>query len=240
MINDKKNHTGKPKYESAGTDKREYKTGSSNRSNAARRISSKPKEKPQPTLRKSPKRQLKPGNMLNPVPVVMVSCGNTPDDYNILTVAWCGTLCSDPALCYISVRPERHSYPIIKENQEFVINLVSSELAERTDWCGVRSGKKFNKFLETDLTPIRGNVVKAPMIYESPVNLECVVKQVIPLGSHDMFIAEIVAVHAAEYLFDKKTGEMHLERADLVAYSNGHYFSLGKILGKFGFSVQKK
>ncbi|MCQ2280395.1 MAG: flavin reductase family protein, partial [Bacteroidales bacterium] len=101
--------------------------------------------------------------MLNPVPVVMVSCGNTPDEYNIMTVAWCGTVCSDPAMCYISVRPERHSYPIIQKNQEFVINLVSTELTERTDWCGVRSGKKYNKFLETDLTHIRGSEVTAPI-----------------------------------------------------------------------------
>ena len=193
-----------------------------------------------PTFNKSPKRQLKVGNMLNPTPVVMVSCGETPDEYNIITVAWCGTLCSDPPMCYISVRPERHSYPILKERNEFVINLVSSELAERTDWCGVRSGKKYNKFLETDLTPVRGNVVKAPMIYEAPVNIECVVKQVIPLGSHDMFIAEIVAVHANENLFDKKSGALHLERARLVSYSNGHYYELGKIIGKFGFSVEKK
>lgn len=188
----------------------------------------------------SEKRELKPGNMLNPTPVVMVSCGSTPDEFNIITIAWCGTLCSDPPLCYISVRPNRHSYPILKKNQEFVINLVSNDLAERTDWCGVRSGAKFNKFVETGLTPVRGNQVKAPMILESPVNLECVVKQVIPLGTHDMFMAEIVAVHANESLFDKKTGAMHLERANLVAYSNGHYYGLGKIIGKFGFSVQKK
>lgn len=186
------------------------------------------------------KRQLKAGNLLNPTPVVMVSCGETPDEYNIITVAWCGTVCSDPPMCYISVRPERHSYPILKERKEFVINLVSTELAERTDWCGVRSGKKFNKFLETDLTPVRGSAVKAPMIFESPVNLECVVKQVIPLGTHDMFLAEIVAVHANEFLFDPKSGAMRLERAHLVSYSNGHYYELGKIIGKFGFSVEKK
>lgn len=186
------------------------------------------------------KRQLKAGNLLNPTPVVMVSCGETPDEYNIITVAWCGTVCSDPPMCYISVRPERHSYPILKERKEFVINLVSTELAERTDWCGVRSGKKFNKFLETDLTPVRGSTVKAPMIFESPVNLECVVKQVIPLGTHDMFLAEIVAVHANESLFDPKSGAMRLERAHLVSYSNGHYYELGKIIGKFGFSVEKK
>ncbi len=186
------------------------------------------------------KRQLKAGNLLNPTPVVMVSCGETPDEYNIITVAWCGTVCSDPPMCYISVRPERHSYPILKERKEFVINLVSTELAERTDWCGVRSGKKFNKFLETDLTPVRGSAVKAPMIFESPVNLECVVKQVIPLGTHDMFLAEIVAVHANESLFDPQSGAMRLERAHLVSYSNGHYYELGKIIGKFGFSVEKK
>lgn len=189
---------------------------------------------------KSHKRSLKPGNMLNPVPVVMVSCGSTIDEYNILTVAWCGTVCSDPPMCYISLRPERHSYPIIKEQMEFVINLVSNDLAERTDWCGVRSGKKYNKFIETNLTPLRGNVVKAPLIFESPINLECVVKQIIPLGTHDMFLAEVVAVHADERLFDKKTGELHLERANLVCYSNGHYYDLGKIIGKFGYSVQKR
>lgn len=189
---------------------------------------------------KSHKRSLKPGNMLNPVPVVMVSCGSTIDEYNILTVAWCGTVCSDPPMCYISLRPERHSYPIIKEQMEFVINLVSNDLAERTDWCGVRSGKKYNKFIENNLTPLRGNVVKAPLIFESPINLECVVKQIIPLGTHDMFLAEVVAVHADERLFDKKTEELHLERANLVCYSNGHYYDLGKIIGKFGYSVQKR
>lgn len=191
-------------------------------------------------IRKTDKRSLKPGNMLNPVPVVMVSCGSTMDEYNIITVAWCGTICSDPPMCYISIRPERHSYPIIKKEKEFVINLVSSSLVEITDWCGVKSGKKVNKFLETDLTPVKGQKVKAPLIYESPVNLECVVKDIIPLGSHDMFIAEVVAVNVDDSLFDKKTNEMRLERANLAAYSNGHYYNLGKIINKFGFSVQKK
>lgn len=191
-------------------------------------------------IKKNEKRQLKPGNMLNPVPVVMVSCGSTMEEYNILTVAWCGTICSDPPMCYISLRPERHSYPIIKKNKEFVINLVPSSLTEISDWCGVRSGKKFNKFLETNLTPVKGQKVQAPLIYESPVNLECVVKEIIPLGSHDMFLAEIVAVNVDDNLFDKKTKEMRLERANLIAYSNGHYYNLGKIINKFGFSVQKK
>ncbi|MCQ2283846.1 MAG: flavin reductase family protein [Bacteroidales bacterium] len=189
--------------------------------------------------KKNGKRIMRAGNMLNPAPVVMVSCGSSIDEYNIITIAWTGTLCSDPALCYISVRPERHSYHLIKESGEFVINLVNHDLAPIADWCGVKSGKKFNKFLETGLTPVRGTQVKAPMIDEAPVNLECKVKQIIPLGSHDMFIAEIVAVHAKENLFNYKTDALELQRANLVSYSHGHYYDLGKILGKFGFSVEK-
>lgn len=178
--------------------------------------------------------------MLNPTPVVMVSCGETPDEYNIITVAWTGTLCSDPPMCYISVRPERHSYAILKERKQFVINLVNEPLAAVTDWCGVRSGKKYNKFFETNLTPLRGSVVKAPLIYEAPVNLECEVTNIVPLGSHDMFMAKVVAVHADPKYLDKKTGALDLKRANLVAYSHGQYYGLGKILGKFGFSVEKK
>ncbi len=191
---------------------------------------------------KSPqnKRTLKPSSTLNPVPVVMVSCGETMDEYNIITVAWTGTVCSNPPMCYISMRPERHSYDIIKRTGQFVISLVTTDLVSRTDWCGVRSGKKYNKFLETDLTPVKASKVKAPLIYECPVNIECEVKQIIPLGSHDMFLAEVVAIHADERLFDRKTDELQLYKANLAAYSHGQYFGLGKILGKFGFSVQKK
>ena len=191
---------------------------------------------------KSPakKRTLKPSSILNPVPVVMVSCGETIDEYNILTIAWTGTVCSTPPMCYISVRKERHSYDIIKRTGQFVINLVTTDLVSRTDWCGVRSGKKYNKFLETDLTPVKASKVKAPLIYECPVNIECEVKQIIPLGSHDMFLAEVVAIHADEKLFDPKTDELQLYKANLAAYSHGQYFALGKILGKFGFSVKKK
>lgn len=191
---------------------------------------------------KSPqkKRTLKPSSILNPVPVVMVSCGETMDEYNIITVAWTGTVCSTPPMCYISLRQERHSYDIIKRTGHFVINLVTTDLISRTDWCGVRSGKKYNKFFETDLTPIKASKVKAPLIYECPVNIECEVKQIIPLGSHDMFLAEVVAIHADERLFDRKTDELQLYKANLAAYSHGQYFGLGKILGKFGFSVQKK
>lgn len=197
-------------------------------------------EKGKKTTKKNGKRTLRAGNMLNPSPVVMVSCGSSIDEYNIITIAWTGTICSDPAMCYISVRPERHSYNLIKESGEFVINLVNRDLAPIADWCGVKSGKKFNKFFETGLTPVRGTQVKAPMIDEAPVNLECKVKQIIPLGSHDMFIAEIVAVHAKENLFNFKTDALELQRANLVSYSHGHYYDLGKILGKFGYSVEKK
>ena len=190
--------------------------------------------------KKNGKRILRAGNMLNPAPVVMVSCGSSIDEYNIITIAWTGTLCSDPPMCYISVRPQRHSYEIIKRTGEFVINLVSRDLADVTDWCGVRSGQKYHKFLETGLTPTRATKVQAPLIHESPVNIECKVKQIVPLGSHDMFIAEIVAVHAAEHLFNRKTDALELQRAHLVSYSHGHYYELGKILGKFGYSVEKK
>lgn len=190
--------------------------------------------------KKNGKRQMRAGNMLNPSPVVMVSCGKTIDEYNIITIAWTGTICSDPAMCYISVRPSRHSYDIIKRNGEFVINLVNKDLTPIADWCGVKSGEKYNKFFETGLTPVRGTQVSAPMIDESPVNIECKVKDIVSLGSHDMFIAEIVAVHAKENLFNFKTDALELQRANLVTYSHGHYYDLGKILGKFGYTVEKK
>ena len=186
------------------------------------------------------KRTLRGGNMLNPTPVVMVSCGATLDEYNIITIAWAGTVNSDPPMCSISVRPERHSYEIIKKEGAFVINLVNKQLAPYADWCGVRSGRKFNKFVETGLTPVHATQVNAPMIEEAPVNLECKVTQIIPLGSHDMFLAEVVAVHVNEKLFSPKTDALDLKRADLVTYSHGHYYGLGEIIGKFGFSVEKK
>ena len=189
-------------------------------------------------MAKIQKRTLRGGNMLNPSPVVMVSCGSTLDEYNIITIAWTGTVNSDPPMCFISVRPERHSYAILKREKAFVINLVNKDLAAIADWCGVRSGKKYNKFMETGLTPVRATEVNAPMIEESPVNLECKVTQIIPLGSHDMFLAEIVAVHVNGKLFSPKTDAIDLQRAGLVTYSHGHYYTLGEILGKFGFSVK--
>ena len=186
------------------------------------------------------KRTLRGGNMLNPTPVVMVSCGSTPDEYNIITVAWTGTVSSDPPMCSVSIRPERHSYALIKQSGEFVINLVDKRLTPCADWCGVRSGLKYNKFLETGLTPVRASKVSVPMIEESPVNLECKVTQIIPLGTHDLFLAEILAVHVNGELFSPKTDAIELQRANLVAYSHGHYYALGEKLGRFGFSVEKK
>jgi len=181
-----------------------------------------------------------PANILNPLPVVMVSCGSHPEDYNIITIAWCGTICSEPPMCYVSIRHERHSYDIIKKNKEFVINLVSENLTAITDWCGVRSGKKYNKFETMAITPITAEKVKAPLIDESPVNIECAVKDIIPLGSHDMFIADILAIHAREDLLDKKSNALKLDKANLVSYNHGHYYCLGNEIGKFGFSVEKK
>ncbi|MGX8682521.1 MAG: flavin reductase family protein, partial [Bacteroidales bacterium] len=148
----------------------------------------------------------KPGTLIYPLPAVLISCGSTPEEYNVLTVAWTGTLCTNPPMCYISVRPERHSYPIIKKNMEFVINLTTERLAKATDWCGVRSGRDYNKFEEMHLTPGKCSVVSAPLIEESPVNIECRVKEIMSLGSHDMFMAEVVNVRVDSQYLDKETG----------------------------------
>jgi flavin reductase (DIM6/NTAB) family NADH-FMN oxidoreductase RutF len=182
----------------------------------------------------------KPGTMIYPLPAVMVSCGATADEYNILTVSWTGTICTDPPMCYISVRPSRHSYGIIKRNGEFVINLTTKSLAFATDWCGVKSGADHNKFVEMGLTPVMGEIVKAPMIKESPVNIECVVREIKVLGSHHMFLSEVVAVNVEKDLFDEKSGVFRLFAADPICYSHGKYYETGKLIGKFGFSVKKK
>lgn len=182
----------------------------------------------------------KPGTMIYPLPAVMISCGETEVEYNIITVSWVGTICTNPAMCYISVRPERHSYEIIKRTGEFVINLTNEELARATDWCGVRSGKDFNKFKEMNLSAVRGEEVMAPIIAESPLCIECKVKQIIPLGSHDMFIAEVVNVQADTRYIDKKTDKFDLQKAKLIAYSHGHYYKLGEEIGRFGWTVRKK
>ncbi len=182
----------------------------------------------------------KPGTMIYPLPAVMVSCGSTPDEYNIITVSWTGTICTDPPMCYISLRPSRHSYGIIRKNLEFVINLTTESLAYATDWCGVKSGADHNKFLEMGLTPEKAERVKAPLIKESPVNIECIVKEIKELGTHHMFISEVVAVNAEESLLDKKSGVFRLLDADPVCYIHGKYYETGSLIGKFGFSVQKK
>lgn len=182
----------------------------------------------------------KPGTLIYPLPAVLISCGSTPEDYNILTISWIGTICTNPPMCYISVRPERHSYEMIKRTGEFVINLTNEDMAYATDWCGVKSGKDFNKFEEMKLTPVKGEIVNAPIVKESPLSIECKVKEIIPLGSHDMFIAEVVNVQADTKYINPETDTFDLGAAKLIAYSHGHYYKLGEEIGKFGWSVQKK
>ena len=182
--------------------------------------------------------QWKGGTFIYPIPAVMVSCG-TMEESNIITVAWTGFLNTNPAMCYISVRPERYSHNIIKENGEFAINLTTRQLAYATDWCGVKSGRDVDKFKEMKLTKERANIIKAPLIKECPVSVECKVKEIVPLGSHDMFVAEIVAIDADEKYIDEK-GAFDIGKCDLIAYANGGYYPLESKIGKFGYSVQKK
>ena len=180
----------------------------------------------------------KPGTFLYPLPAVMVSCG-TMEKSNIITVAWTGIINTNPAMVYISVRPTRYSYNMIKEQGEFVINLTNQKLARATDWCGVKTGAKVDKFKEMNLHKQKANFVKCPMIEESPVSVECKVKEIRELGSHHMFVAEVLAINADEKYINEK-GAFDISKCDLIAYSNGHYYSLGKKIGRFGFSVQKK
>ena len=184
------------------------------------------------------KQRWKPGNMLYPLPVVLVSAADEEGNTNVLTVAWAGTVCSDPPMVSVSIRPERYSYRMIKETGEFVINLTTEELAYATDYCGVVSGRDADKFKNMHLTPVKGDVVKAPLIKESPVNIECIVKDIKSLGSHDMFIAQVAAVHVDEKYMDTKN-KFHLEDAHPIVYSHGIYMSLGKKIGTFGYSVRK-
>ena len=180
----------------------------------------------------------KPATLLYPLPAVMVTCG-TMENPNVLTVAWTGIINSDPAMTYISVRPSRFSHALIAENKEFVINMTSQKMLKAADFCGVKSGKDIDKFKETGLTLLPCQNVKAPMIKESPLSLECRVTEVKTLGTHDMFLAEIVAVHGDEKYFDPSTGLFQLNQADLITYSHGKYYTLGEKIGKFGFSVEK-
>ena len=180
----------------------------------------------------------KPGTMLYPLPAVMVSCGSM-EKPNIITVAWTGIVCTDPAMTYISLRPERYSYGLIKASCEFVINLTTERLMMAADWCGVKSGREVNKFGHCHLTPEAASQVSAPMIAESPLSIECHVEQTLPLGSHEMFLAKILAVNVEESLLDGK-GVLHMEHAGLAVTSHGRYFGLGRQLGAFGYSVRKK
>ncbi len=180
----------------------------------------------------------KPGTFLYPLPVVMVSCGNM-EKANIITVAWTGILNTDPAYVYVSIRKERYSYEIINKTKEFVINLTNEKLARATDWCGVKSGAKVDKFKEMNLTKEKASFVKCPLIKESPVSVECQVIETKDLGSHTMFVGKVLSIDADEKYIDEK-GAFDISKCNLIAYSNGHYYSLGKKIGKFGFSVAKK
>ena len=184
------------------------------------------------------KQTWKGSTLLNPEPPVLVSCGSM-EAANLITIGWTGTICTQPSMVSISVRPERYSYQLIKASGEFVINLPTRKLVRAVDWCGVKSGRDYDKFAEMKLTPLPASTVSCPILAESPVNLECQVTQVIPLGSHDLFLAKVTAVDVDEALLDEK-GKLCMERADLIVYSHGEYFSLGKQLGTFGYSVRKK
>ena len=185
------------------------------------------------------KQHWKPGNMLNPVPAVMVSVTDKEGKSNIITVAWAGTVCTNPPMVSISVRPSRYSYQILEETGEFVINLTNESLVKACDYCGVVSGRDVNKFAKTGLTPIPMEHVHAMGIDESPVNMECKITEKRELGSHTMFIAEVVGVTVDDRYMDE-TGKFHINESGLVMYSHGEYFALGKKLGKFGYSVKKK
>lgn len=181
----------------------------------------------------------KPGNMLYPLPAVLVSVADREGNTNLFTVAWTGTICSDPPMVSISVRPERHSYHMIEETGEFVINLTTEALAYATDYCGVKSGRDVDKWQEMKLTPIPAEYVGAPMVAESPVNLECRVTQKLELGTHHMFLAKVLAVHADERYMDE-SGRFHLNEAKPLVYSHGRYLTVGEEIGKFGYSVQRR
>ncbi len=181
----------------------------------------------------------KAGNMVYPIPAALVTVADNQGNDNVLTIAWTGTISSEPAMAYVSIRPSRHSYAMIQETGEFVINLTTKDLVYATDYCGVKSGRDEDKFEKAGLTRERAQYVKAPLIQESPVNIECKVTQVLPCGSHDMFIGKVLCVHADEKYMDE-TGKFDLNQAQPLVYSHGQYFATGEYLGKFGYSVQKK
>ncbi len=185
------------------------------------------------------KKSWKPGTMLSPVPAVLVSCGGTEEwKPNLITIAWTGTICSEPPMLFISIRPERYSYKIIQKTHEFVVNIPSIKQVNALDWCGVASGRNIDKFTATGLTPVQAIKVHCPIVMECPINIECKVKQLLKLGSHTMFLAEVIAVQVSSNLLDEK-GRLCLEKAGLLAYAHGQYYELGRKLGHFGFSVRK-
>lgn len=184
------------------------------------------------------KQAWKPAALLDPAAPVLLSCGPA-EKPNLITVAWCGTVCSQPPMLSVSIRPERYSYGLIKQSGVFVVNLPTQRLLRAVDWCGVKSGRDVDKFAAMHLTAVPAGAVDTVLLDESPVNLECKVTQVLPLGSHDLFLAEVVAVDVDETLLDEK-GKLHLDRAGLIAYSHGEYYALGRRLGSFGCSVRKK
>lgn len=185
------------------------------------------------------KKSFKPGTMIYPLPAVLVTCGATPEEYNVMTVSWTGTVCSDPPMCYVSIRPERHSYEIIKRNGCFVINLTTNGLARATDFCGVRSGRDCDKFKEARITPGKAAVVAAPTVEESPISIECKVVDIKPLGSHHMFLSEVVNVLVDERYIDEND-KIDMAAMDLIAYTHGEYFDVSNPKGFFGWSVRKK
>ncbi len=180
----------------------------------------------------------KPGTLMAPVPPALISCAHGGKD-NLITIAWTGIINSEPAKTYISVRPSRYSYDLIKNSGEFVINMPSSHIVRSIDFCGVKSGKDIDKFSACRLTREVASVVSCPMVAESPVSIECKVTEIVPLGTHDMFIADIVAVNIDERYIDEK-GKFHPEKCAFAAYAHGQYFALGKKIGSFGYSVKKK
>lgn len=181
----------------------------------------------------------KPGTLIYPLPAILVSCGDFGAEMNLLTASWVGTVCTNPPMCYVSIRPERHSYAMIKERMEFGLNLTTVEMARQTDWCGVVSGRKYDKVAEMGLEIEPASLISAPLLVDSPLSLECRVREIMPLGSHDMFLADVINVRANERYLDPKTGGFDMERAGLLAYAHGEYFALGEFLGHFGWSVKK-
>lgn len=182
----------------------------------------------------------KAGNMVYPLPAVLISCGVEGEKPNVFTVAWTGTICTNPAMVYISVRPERYSYHMIEQSKEFVINLTNEKLAKATDFCGVRSGRNVDKFKEMNLTPVQGKCCEyAPLIEEAPVSIECKVVDIQKLGSHHMFIANVLGVHVDKSYMNEK-GKFELGKAEMLVYSHGEYYGLGNLLGTFGYSVRKE